>query len=204
MSSEKWLAIFEVARAEGALDADALVLISQAIDHRDTNAAREILARTADCLGDGKPIPRLMELYLAYSLQSIALGEDPAQALHLRANSRTRVDATSLMELFYVVEWHKRNGATSEKDAIRRAATQVGLKVPAAEKRFVTAKATHGAWFEMFSDQLRALDVRIPTLGEAILSSSGASATNKADRLIDEMIDLIGAPKKGVKLSSVK
>ncbi len=194
MSSEKLSAIIEAARAEKALDPDSAVLLNEAIEERETNSALEILARAADCLGESKPMPRLIELYLAYSLQSIALGEEPTQALHLRRNGRPNTRQKDLMELYFTVEWHKRNGARSEKEAIRRAATQFGLKAPAAEKRFAKANASAGETFRLLSDAMRARSVRVPTLGQAL---GGATTTEAADDLITRMVDLFGAPKEG-------
>jgi hypothetical protein len=188
-----WQECFALARAEGALDLDSLLLVSAAIVYRDVESALRLLSLAGDKLEANEPLPRLIQLSIAYSLRSIALGADPATALHLKAGARNRTSSTDLMLLFYAVEWHKGHGASSEKEAIRLAGKRFGLKPDAAEKRYSKAKTPHGDFFKTMRSIGGA--PRMPSLGNAVL---GTETKSEAEDLIAAMVELIGAPKEGL------
>jgi hypothetical protein len=190
---EEYVAIAKAAATDGTRDAPAEMLVYGALVMRDTDSAREILTRAAKYLEDGREMPHIFARYLGKALHSIAEGEDPAQALRLRANARKKTSTKALQDIYFAVWWHKLRGAKSEKEAIRRAATQLGIKAPAAEKRFKDAKPLYRN-LEKIIAKMRAENLQMPSLGQAL---TGAAATDGMDLWVFQMVTLFGAPKKG-------
>jgi hypothetical protein len=171
-----------------------MMLVYSAMVQRNTADAREILVRMADLLAAGKAIPPILTRYLAMALHSIGEGEDAAQALSLRANARQHLSVRQLHDVYFAVEWHKLRGAKNEKEAVHRAAKQLGLKPPAAAKRYQKAKPVF-AGVRRIIEELRAERIGAPvSLGRAL---AGETPGDEFDLWHYQLITLLGAPKKG-------